>query len=105
MNSPGQNQPVKNAALNPSNVNIITVNMDDESDRRSPSQQAIDAARNQVANTSVNKGSTNPTSATNINANNDSLRTALFSYIIDCWITFTPVPSTVSSSNTADPGY
>jgi hypothetical protein len=86
--------------------------MDDETDRRSPSQQAINAARSQVANVSTNAGSpssSNPqngntgVSASTLAANNTALRIALFSYIIDCWITFTPVPPTVASKSTANP--
>lgn len=107
-----QNQPVQNAFINGTYIGVSMVNLDDETDRRSPSQQAIDAARNQVANASMNAGSISPsnpqdgndgTNAANLSSNNTALRTALFSYIIDCWITFTPVSSAVASGSTANP--
>jgi hypothetical protein len=106
------NQPVQNTFLNGIYIGVSPVNLDDQTDRRSPSQQALDAARNQAANASMNTGSpssSNPqngntgSSAANLTPNNTVLRTALFSYIIDCWITFTPVPSTMSSGSTANP--
>jgi hypothetical protein len=109
-----KNQPTPNSTIPSKWISIVPVNIDSDTDRRSPSQQAIDAARNQLANTSTNMGSpsssnpidgnTNSNVAT-INASNLSLRTALFSYIIDCWVTFTEIPATISSSSTADPGY
>ena len=80
--------------LPPGSVKIAYVNMDDETDYRSPSQQAINAARSQVSNTSTNTGNTNATITSN-----STIRTALFGYIIDCWITFTPVSSTIASKN------
>jgi hypothetical protein len=83
------NQPVQNASLPPGSVSVVTISMDDEADRRSPSQKAIDAARNQMDNTSINTGvGTAPATS----PSNQALRTALFSYVIDCWITFTQVP-------------
>ena len=98
--SPIANQPIPNPPLPKGSVNITTIDLDDNTDRRSPSRQAIDAARNQIANSSFNTGSpssSNPignddnTSAATINSNNIALRTALFSYIIDCWVTLTTV--------------
>lgn len=69
----------------PSNaVNIVTVSMDDTNDRRSPSQKAIDAARNQSSSSSVSTGvSSNPAPGV------DKIRTSLFSYIVDCWLVYT----------------
>jgi hypothetical protein len=96
------NQPVQNQGLPAGSVKIVTVNLDDNTDRRSPSQRAIDAARNQMKVTSTNVGSastSNPignddgTDAAAIAANNKSLRIALFSYIIDCWISFKTLPA------------
>ncbi len=101
-----QNQPVQNPHIPEKWVEIHLVNIDDEEDPRSPSQQAIDAARNQMANTSVNFGSpssSNPvgnddgTDASRIVGNNNILRKALYSYIIDCWISFTQVPDSVAN--------
>jgi hypothetical protein len=104
-----QNQPVQNQGLPQGSVTVVPVNMDNEKSRHSPSQQAIDAARNQMASTSTNTGSTsssNPTGnddgtdASAISANNNALRKALFSYIIDCWISFEQVPAAVANSTT-----
>lgn len=103
------NQPVQNPALPAGSVKIVPVNLDDSTDRKSPSQKAIDAARNQMKSVSTNTGSTsasNPTGnddgtdAAAISANNNALRTALFSYIIDCWISFKTLPATESSHST-----
>ncbi len=95
--APGSNQPSLPPPLPASVVNVVTINIDDETDRRSPSQQAIDAARNQLANASTNDGNPDPS----LPANNNDLRTLLFSYIIDCWITFTQVPDTIASGTSA----
>ena len=107
------NKNTQNPTLPSDSVNIVTVNIDDPNDRRSPSQKAIDAARNQMSTVSVNTSSASPsnpignddgTDATTLSANNQSLRKALFSYIIDCWISFTTIPATVASGSTAPPG-
>lgn len=114
INMPGQNQPVQNyhlpktASDGTKLVEVVEVDLDNESDRRSPSQKAIDAARNQMSNSSTNSGSPAPsnpvgnddgTSSASITANNKSLRKALFGYVIDCWITFTQVSDEVANSN------
>jgi hypothetical protein len=104
-----QNAPVENKGLPKGSVEVVPVNMDNQKSRHSPSQQAIDAARNQMATTSTNTGapsSSNPvgnddgTDAAAMSANNNALRTALFSYIIDCWISFEQVPAAVANSTT-----
>ena len=104
-----QNQPIPNKSLPPGSVNVVEVNMSDQTSRSSPSQKAIDAARGLMATTSTNSGSTsssNPTGnddgtdAAAISANNNALRTALFSYIIDCWISFEQVSDAVANSTT-----
>jgi hypothetical protein len=100
---PTTNQPTQNQTLPAGSVTVVTVSMDSQTEYRSPSQQAINAARNQMVNTSSNTGPSTPTSSSSLTANNTTLRTNLYSYIIDCWITFTPVPATVSSSSTANP--
>jgi hypothetical protein len=108
------NQPTQNIGLPDGSVNIVTVNIDDPNDRRSPSQKAIDAARNQMATVSTSTGFASPSSpvgnddgtdVASLAANNNALRTALFSYIIDCWVSFTTLPPQVSSNSSADPGF
>lgn len=83
----------KNQPFPKDSVQVTTVNLSDQNDRRSPSQKAIDAARNQTSNSAMNitlvqdSGS----SLTPITSN-DKIRAALFGYIIDCWLTFEQVP-------------
>lgn len=100
-------------ALPSSSVSIVAISMDDDTDTRSPSQQALSAARTQVAVTSVNSGvppvydysdnGADDNDDDDISADNTDLRTALYSYIIDIWLTFTSVPSTVASDSTYNP--
>jgi hypothetical protein len=91
------NQPVKNPSLDKKWVNVVPIDLDDQNDRRSPSQKAIDAARDHANKSSTNSGNPSPsnpignddgTDTATVSANNIALRTALFSYIIDCWVTF-----------------
>lgn len=96
-NSATANQPIQNNTIPQDSVGVVTVNMDDQIDRRSPSQKAIDAARNQMANVTTSISTSSNTSAAAISPNNNQLRTALFSYIIDCWLLFTPVEATVAN--------
>lgn len=98
-----------NPTLKSENVKIVVVNMDDETDFRSPSQRAIDAARNQVANVGLSGGGQDETiSSTAIDTtgapvfartSKDKLRVALFNYIVDCWIKIEPVPPQVAKVN------
>jgi hypothetical protein len=88
-----------------------TVNLDDQNDRRSPSQKAIDAARNCKSSKSINGGGgSNPgnnddggLSVLSSNGSNktekDAIRTALFKYVIDCWISIDPVPPQTSNGS------
>ena len=102
-----QNQPVQNSTLPQGSVMVVPINIDDTTVRSSPSQKAIDAARNIARTKSINTGSPSPsnpsgsddgTNAATIAANNAALRTTLFSYIIDCWVTLTSVPTSVANS-------
>lgn len=98
----GSNQ-TSTTYLPPGSVKIVPINIDDETDNRSPSQQALNAARAQVQNFSINQGSDTPTSAAQLSATNNAIRTALYSYIVDCWVTFTMVPSTIASQDDSSP--
>ena len=71
-------------------VSVVRVDLDDTTDRRSPSQQAMDAARNQVASSTT--GAADP-------ASNIALRQALYTYVVDAFIVKTPVPSMTQTSN------
>jgi len=75
------------------------VNLHDENDRRSPSQKAIDAARNHIGDksksgggiSSVGNESSGGTPTASQTKNEKSfIKTALLKYIVDCWITFEP---------------
>ena len=102
-----QNQPVQNQGLPSNAVKVVLVSMDDQKSRKSPSQKAIDAARVHMTNVSTNTGSpssSNPignddgTDAATMSANNRALRKVLFSYIIDCWVSFEQVPAAVANA-------
>jgi len=114
---PNQNQPTPSNYIPSTAVSIVQVNMDDETERRSPSQKAMDAARNQMSNVSTNNGTplpsspsttNNGTNSSAITPDNNTLRTALFGYVIDCWLVFTQVESSManptSSTNTSNGG-
>ena len=81
-------------------VSVVTVNLDDEKERRSPSQKAIDAARNLTANSSISislpGGSSDTTTPP---PSNDKIRAALFGYVVDCWLTFEEVPAQAPGGN------
>lgn len=108
-----------NPRLNVEDVNVIEVNMNDTNEARSPSQKAIDAARNKMANASLsgggasqptntsnggtptNNGTSNSVSGSPVDAmqQKDKLRSALFKYVVDCWIKFKPVPPPEAKAN------
>jgi len=81
-------------------VSESTVDLSDENDRRSPSQKAIDAARNHKAAISKNGGGASspgnnsdggdPTVSAIKNEKAD-IKTALLKYVVDCWVSFDPV--------------
>ena len=66
------------------------INLEDASDRRSPSQKAIDAARNFVAQGKKSSLSSTDSTDTGKDKGNkieqDAIRKALFSNVVDCWI-------------------
>lgn len=81
-----------------SSVKIVTVNIDDDTEHRSPSQKAIDSARNQTGNStlSINLDRGSSDSTTPI-ASNDQIRKMLFGYIVDCWLSFNNVSTTTTT--------
>jgi hypothetical protein len=94
-------------ALPPSNVSIVTVDMSTTStDFRSPSQKALDAARNligqnSVSGSSISSGVAPITASSNSNptSNQQQIRVGLFQNVIDCWLIFNQVPSNVAKAN------
>jgi hypothetical protein len=122
----GPKQPLKgntgstNAALNKDDVDVIPVDLSDNLEHRSPSQKAYDAARNQV-NTSANNiggalldtlgniagaavGVAQAVGDTVSKSNGatheqDKLRQAIFKYVVDCWVKFTPVAPAQAKTN------
>jgi hypothetical protein len=75
--------PVSNPTFPSSAVKIVTVNLDDDTVRMSPSQKAMDAARNQAS--SLPSGGASP--------GIDVIRQSLFKNVVDCWLSFAPVGS------------
>lgn len=85
-------------------VIIKPVNMNSESEYRSPSQKAIDLARENMNLVSINGGGASAPTITSsggigikqvsdvsqnkITEEHDKLRVSLFKYIVDCWVTF-----------------
>lgn len=99
--------------LDPAQVKTIdeaAVNLDDTTNRRSPSQKAIDSARNHKNAMSVSGGGASdpgnaddggtPTeSPGNNNVQKDEIRTALFKYIVDCWVIIEPLAPQTSNGS------
>jgi hypothetical protein len=83
-------------ALPSKSIKVTVVNLDETTDRKSPSQKAIDLARN-LANS---KSTTTSLSSPSANSQQDSLRTSLFTYIVDCWVSVVQTPT-----QEFDPGY
>lgn len=79
------NNKITNQSFDEENVIITPINLGNAADRRSPSQKAIDAARNQISSNSITSNFTNENSTPGA----DKIRTALFGYIVDCWLIFT----------------
>lgn len=65
------------SAIDFDNIKIEYINMSDENERRSPSQRAIDGAKNM--------NTVYPTGASGMR---DKIRLCLYKYIVDCYITF-----------------
>jgi hypothetical protein len=65
-------------------VIIERINIDSENENRSPSQKALDAARNKLYDNIT------PTllSQDAVTTSNDKIRAVLFGYIVDCWLVF-----------------
>jgi len=84
---------VTNNSISASVTSVSVVNLSNVDDRRSPSQKAMDLARNQVASSAGN--------VTGANASQyvQALRQILFNYIVDIWIVKTPIPSKTQTSN------
>ena len=104
------NAKTSSAGLTPplptSSVQIVTVNLSDDSQTRSPSQKALDAARNLIGQNSFSGSSISsgqPISTASASANPTSsqnqVRINLFQYVVDCWISFNQVASNVATSN------
>jgi hypothetical protein len=71
-------QSFTNPAFDSKFVEVVLINMDDENDRRSPSQKALDASRNIVKEQNMSSTGTQA----------DVIRIALFKNVVDCWIKF-----------------
>lgn len=92
-------------------IDAAVVNLSNSNDRRSPSQKAIDAARNHRRAMSTNGGGASdpgnsddggvPTNSDNgeERVEKDDIRTALFKYIVDCWVTIEPLTAQTSNGS------
>ncbi len=87
----------KNPTLDPDSVEIVPINLDNQDDRRSPSQKALDAARTQISGEESTLSIDPFTGAPSIKPENNKIRRALFKYIVDCWLSIT---STASNNTT-----
>ena len=94
-------------AISADNITVVSVNLDDIDSTNSPSQKALDMARNLIGqNSTSGNGANPPTNNTNaadaassINNSQQQVRINLFTYIVDCWLTFTQVSSNVAQAN------
>lgn len=76
------------------NISVVTVQTDAPNEMRSPSQKAIDMARNLINTNGSNGGqSSSPTNS------QQQVKTNLFSYVVDCWINFAQVSTNVAQQN------
>lgn len=96
-------------ALPSANVSVVTINLGADTETRSPSQKALDAARNLIGNTSISGSSVNsgqPSSTASPVANptpqQQQVRIGLFQNIVDCWISFDQVMPNVAAANNAN---
>lgn len=104
----------KNVTLDPADVVVSLVDLDDPYDKRSPSQKAIDASRNYInisgggslsdmvsgigdAVVGVGNALTGTDNSNTPPNQKDLIRNVLFQYIVDCWVKFEQVP--VSEAN------
>ena len=78
----------RSVTLNSEDVKVVQINMSDENERGSPSQKAIDAARNQIGGYSTNESLIK-----------DRIRFALFNNVVDCWVKFEQVSKEQANSS------
>jgi hypothetical protein len=91
--------PNNSPLLSKDSIKIVEVNIDDDQETKSPSQKAIDSARNQLFNSAVAINLPNESSDTTTPPNsNDKLRAALFGYIVDCWLSFDTITASEGGS-------
>lgn len=126
-----------NAPAPTQDVNIVPVSLDDDTEKRSPSQRAIDAARNMVNNNSMSNlggslpgsssvagfgsavvgvgsavkntftggdgnggtGTNTSTDFPGINTSKDKIRSALYKYVVDCWVKLEQVTQAEAQAN------
>jgi hypothetical protein len=91
------------------NITILPVDMDNMDESRSPSQKAIDMARNMISTNSVSGGGTplptntnNASGASSQQSQQDQIRIQLFNYVIDCWLTFSQVPTNMAQATNSN---
>jgi hypothetical protein len=107
----GYNSSSSSSALTPSlpasSVQVVNVNLSDDTETRSPSQKAFDAARNLIGQNSTSGSSvtdgqpiSTASSSANPTSNQNQIRISLFQYVVDCWLSFNQVSTNIAQSNT-----
>lgn len=93
----GTNASYTNPPLGKNTVSIVEVDMD-EVHSMSPSQKAMDLARN---NLNLATSSSQASSIDSPSQEHDRLALSLFEHVVDCWITFVNVDKTPSTKGSA----
>lgn len=88
-NFPSATSSTPNAPISDAAVDVVVVNMTDPTNKKSPSQKAMDLARNQISSSTTSGADPDNTLA---------LKNALYTYVVDIWLVNTPT-STAPSTN------
>ena len=100
--SPSNNSQFKPTTFTDKDISIQEINLDDPNDPRSPSQFAMDSARNL---SEKNKNTIKITAPVKIEGNKESpvtgdsldgIKASLFGYIVDCWVIFEDLNSVIT---------
>jgi hypothetical protein len=91
--------PSKQAPFSKNDVEISPINMSDETDYRSPSQKAIDAARNLLSIISPTTFSSLQSTTILGTPEKDKIRVSLFNNVVDVWIKIQDVQSNTNTSD------
>jgi hypothetical protein len=101
-----QNQPFNPANIIPVSINLSPATEPSKADRRSPSQRAWDAARNQANGNSYGAGTAAGIASSSLNTfaptvSTDQISQALYGYVVDCWLVLTENTSAANTTSTS----